>query len=102
MNNQLTILEAKFDRMNGPPSGKDILLTPDHGLSTFQDNPLSEKGNSSKDGTAFITRDTRFQLSRLDCLSVGADNPVEWLRKCCSFFELHQVLIPYRTHLATL
>jgi Ty3 transposon capsid-like protein len=38
----------------------------------------------------------------VDCPGFTGDNPIEWVRKCNSFFELHQVPMNLRTQLATM
>jgi hypothetical protein len=50
----------------------------------------------------FIRREGKFHLPRADYPGFNGVNPIEWLRKCNSFFEMHQVPSVYRTHLATM
>jgi Retrotransposon gag protein len=102
MNAKFPTLESEVDRMTGSSSCKSILPTPDQHLSTFHSNAVHETGNASIESYDFLKREPKFQLTRSDFPGFGGDNPIEWLHKCRSFFELHQVLVPYRTHLATL
>jgi hypothetical protein len=102
MNARFATLESKVDRMSGSSSGKGILPTPDQHLSIFCTTVVHETGNASIESCDFLRTESKFQFPRSDCPGFGGDNPIEWLRKCRSFFELHQVPIPYRTHLATL
>jgi hypothetical protein len=50
----------------------------------------------------FIKKDTRFFFPRTDCPGFSGDNPIEWVRKCNSYFVMHQVPTMYKTHLATI
>jgi hypothetical protein len=71
-------------------------------VSTFKAPAPLDKGPQSELDSEFIRKETRVVLPRADCPGFNGDNPVEWMRKCNSFFEMHQVPIPYRTHLATM
>jgi Ty3 transposon capsid-like protein len=102
MNARFATLESKVDRISSSSSGKGILPTLDQHLSTFRTTAVHETGHASIESSDFLIRESKFQFSRSNCPGFGGDNPIEWLRKCRSFFELHQVSIPYRTHLATL
>jgi hypothetical protein len=88
--------------MSSPSLGKGILPTLNQHLSTLCSNAVHETGNASIESSVFLKREPKFKLPRSDCPGFGGDNPIEWIRKCRSFFELHQVPVPYRTHLATL
>jgi Retrotransposon gag protein len=44
----------------------------------------------------------RYQLSCADCPGFNEDNVIEWVRRCNSFFEMHQVPPPYKIKLATM
>jgi Retrotransposon gag protein len=59
-------------------------------------------GDSSTEDSDFLKRDSKFHSPRSDCPGFNGENITEWLRKCQSFFELHQVPVQYRTHLAAM
>jgi Retroviral aspartyl protease/Ty3 transposon capsid-like protein len=75
---------------------------PPQPVSTLRAPVLSHKLNTSEVDSEFLRRDNRVILPRSDCPSFNGGNPIEWLRKCTSFFEIHQIPPPYRTHLATM
>jgi Ty3 transposon capsid-like protein len=102
MNSRLSHLESKLDKVSITPPGKGILPTPEHTLSTFRPHPVHDKGDHLVEESEFLRRDNRFQFPRSDCPRFSGENTTEWLRKCQSFFELHQVPVQYRTHLATM
>jgi hypothetical protein len=71
-------------------------------LSQFRQPHIPDPVHTSSEDKDFLRRETRFQLPRADCPSFTGMNLTEWLRKCNSFFELHQVPLAYRTQLATM
>jgi hypothetical protein len=43
----------------------------------------------------------RYIIPRADCPVFNGDNIIEWLRKCQSYFKMHQVPDHLKTRLAT-
>jgi hypothetical protein len=76
MTTKLAILESKFDRFSISPTGKGILPTPNHVMSTFRVNPLHENGTSSREGSDFIQREVKFQFLKSDCPGFAGENPI--------------------------
>jgi hypothetical protein len=78
--------------------------TPD---STPQFILISTKKSPAQDGGSKqpmdwgSNRTDRYHLPRADCPSFIGDNTIEWVRKCTSYFEMHQVPDHLRTKLAT-
>jgi hypothetical protein len=110
---QLANLIARFDKAGQFPSrtaspslgtgtASSSHSVPPQPVSTFKNAAPLDKGPQSELDSEFIRRETRVVLPRADCPGFNGDNSVEWMRKCNSFFDMHQVPIPYRTHLATM
>jgi hypothetical protein len=100
------ILESKFERAQGAKakhgSCSSPVLIASQTVSTFCTGPVPNKGVPPSDDSEFLKRDNMFYFSRSDCPSFNDTNLIEWLHKCQFFFDLHQVPVPYRTHLATI
>jgi len=47
-------------------------------------------------------REFRMNMPRADVPVFNGDNPIEWIRKCRYFFEIHQVPERYKTRYASL
>jgi Retrotransposon gag protein len=63
-----------------------------------QDRRTQPTGSSTRP----VSTNDQYQVPRADCPSFNGSNPIEWLRKCQSFFEMHQVPDSLRTQLATI
>jgi hypothetical protein len=105
MNSRFAEMDSKLDQICADTSFGTAGTTSkgkspqDQVLSTVHHPPHLDK----EDLTAnLIKKDTRFQIPRADCPGFNGLNHVEWVRKCHSYFKLHQVLDSYKSHLATL
>jgi Ty3 transposon capsid-like protein len=91
---RFTELESRLPPVSSPPR--------DGVMSAHPNQPPAEKGEQSSNDSELIHRESKFHFPRQDCPRFEGDSPVEWIRKCNSYFTLHQVPNQYKTHLATL
>jgi Reverse transcriptase (RNA-dependent DNA polymerase)/Retroviral aspartyl protease/Retrotransposon gag protein len=101
---EIQMLEAKIDKSSAPTPSPESMDSESHPqpVSTYRAGPQLDKGKNVAEESDLIRRDIKFHFPRADCPSFNGVNPIEWVRKCQSFFELHQVPVQYRTQLATL
>jgi Retrotransposon gag protein len=99
---KLTVVESKLDAAHS--ARPEIRRSPigDHQISATQPHIGSDKGLETPNESDFIRRESKFHFPRSECPGFNGDNPVEWLRKYHSYFELHQIPDMYKTHLATI
>jgi hypothetical protein len=88
---EIHMLESKIDKHNTPQPSPDGTEPTPQLVSTYRPNPLQNKGKGISADSDFIKRDTKFHFPRADCPSFNGANPTEWVRKCKSFFDLHQI-----------
>jgi hypothetical protein len=60
------------------------------------------RAQPTRSSTRPVSTIDRYQVPRVHCPSFNGSNPIEWLRKCQSFFEMHQVSDPLCTQLTTI
>jgi Retrotransposon gag protein len=70
--------------------------SPDPNLTMTHDRRPTPQGS----GLRTPPSPDRYQLSRVDCPSFNGSNTIEWLRRCQSYFELHQEPDQLRTKIA--
>jgi hypothetical protein len=98
--NKFAELEARLPASSSQPHVGSI---PDEAvLSTFHKQNRPDKGDGSMNEPDLIHREGKFHFPRQDCPDFEGDNPVEWVRKCSSYFTMHQISVQHKTYLATL
>jgi Retrotransposon gag protein len=105
MDSRFSDLDARMPKTPIPEAASDKSPDGEQVLSTFHKKFRSEKGNTSQervDDPDLIRRETRFQFPRHDCPNFNGENPTEWLRKCNTYFALHQIPHVYKTQLSTI
>jgi hypothetical protein len=97
---KLTALESKIDAANSVESEIRCQLMGDNQISTIQQPPGSYKKSHTE--SDFIRHEGKFHFPWSDRPGFHSDNLVEWLRKCHSNFELHQITDMYKRHFVTI
>jgi hypothetical protein len=93
-NDRLSILEARPDPPMVQSPKPTYTMTNNH-------RPLPNvPGRRTPDHDAY--QQDRYQPPRADCPGFGGDNIIEWIWRCNSFFEMHQVPEDFKTKLATM
>jgi hypothetical protein len=93
---------SQFQRGPNIQTGTSSSVPPVHSVSHFRQSPISDSNEPTLEDQDFLHREGKFHFPKSDCPGFNGTNPIEWLQKCTSFFELHQVPAIYRTHLAIL
>jgi hypothetical protein len=99
---EIQMLETKIGKGCNPSLVPNGTNTTPQSVSTYRIGPVTDKGIIASDDSDFLKRDSHFQFPRSDCPGFNDTNPVEWVCKCNSYFDLHQIPIQYCTHLATI
>jgi hypothetical protein len=89
MNNRFAEMVSKLAQGHigtSSGTGKSPL---EHTVSAFHRRTSMGLGNSPNDDSDGFRRDSRFQFPRADCPNFNGTRPVEWVRKCNSFFALY-------------
>jgi hypothetical protein len=105
MDTRFSDLDARMPKTPVPEAAPNKSLGAEHVLSTFHKNLRSDKGETSHerlDDSDIIKCEPKFQFPRQDCPSFNGENPTKWIRKCNTYFALHQVPHTYKTHLSTI
>jgi hypothetical protein len=86
---QLALLLSQFQREPNIPTGTSSSIPPVHSVSHFRQSPVPDPNEPTPVDHDFIHREGRFHFPKSDCPGFNGTNPIEWLRKCTSFYELH-------------
>jgi hypothetical protein len=101
MNTRLAAIDYKIAQRHVSTSSGKGPSPLENTISTFRRPPLDLGDPLSNDSDGFH-RESQFQFPCDDCPGFTGTKPVEWVRKCNSFFSLHQVPDNYKTHLTTI
>jgi hypothetical protein len=93
MQTQLNALRAELQ----PGNRASLSVPPEHIVSQYRPPLIQNRCTLS-----LMNPEPLHTLPRADCPGFNGINPIEWLRKCNSFFDMHLVPTAYRTHLATM